>query len=1760
MLDSMQIYIRLVVNLCNLGNSNRCSTQLHLKRNAKWLPAFRPNRFVKVIMATVILGCTPVSSLATECLGHWSQFFVNVINGGTFDHTQVASDCHVHIGETAAQAITGASSKNQFVVGHGVLYVNHTSNGASPTTIWGGQTITDPQIRQWWVDYLTLQRQPAYGLMSSEVLSPKYGAHVAGSVLQVLKKARAVNHADVVSAAETWLRAYWALNALGAVKGALSGGELLDNSTTLPFPAGGPAQYSNGLSLGLVGARLGGFTEVNNPPQGDPGGIVAGHTTQFISALALNIQPRHFNWSVAASPGFWGGLFFTVKAAGITVRADGTVSNDGSATAYNSTVIDASVFGLNSSQQAALRRIATATGSVSSQDLQTAINLVSAFPPGRGRGNNCEISFRRTAQGVSSWFGGADASQSQPICNNVNGYVAFGATIDHQTRHLSYLAPRGVQDSFRPDADLYSYRVGSQICAFWPDANGTTQQRCMDLIAGAPLYELYWTNSGLIATDGGGGGSNCPTNPPAYAYEIISTNNIGHPNSVECGMDNQTISITVRNTGSTTWVGDAIPTTGTIRFGIFGKANQFGASPDDHPFSSQPRAKDIPAGQSVACGETYTFEWPLNQFSNLTNGNHTLYLGMVRENEGWFRSMSDSSVWDTAVINVPDFAADVAISGPSSLQCNTTDTGQVTVTNRGALPWLNLGGDFTLRLTDFEDIVLETFGGGPGIDLPATLGCGQSQTYSFTAQGPDNGAPTAAYSARWRVVRDPNDGSAEIQLASADYDLTVNCQGACQIDNDCASGQVCVNGNCEIATGQCPAPPSVVINNDNSELPASGTVLIDVLANDSSPTGVPLLIGTISGPCQSAVSVLPGRGMLSVNSSAINSDCVLNYTVDYMGGGQAGNGSLTLQAGSGSSLAILQHPQSVTVNEGQQASFTVTADGAGFYQWLRNGQNTGLNQSSLILSSTTLAMSGDLIRVRVCSDSTQNECLTSNEAVLTVQAVPPSGQSPYGAQAIDIDPLLATRIEAENYDRGGQDIAYADSTPGTPGNNTYREPTGVELLQNTSGTISNNWQIAPVGDGEWLEYAIDAAPGTYWVAAGLSHGRGLLRAVSFDGSALDQASDPRYAHDTLVNEENTITGYYFQQPLEILPNHQTLRFAHLPPAGNSFNLDYLTLRPKCLASQPRQPYPGRGPTTLPANGTLVIEAEHYDRGCDAYWDTTTNQNLGDFTTGNTDPRAAEDVDLRYVGWANSAVIDRTKANEWTTYSFTLAESGEVSFTSVTFGNESNTTPILQLDILDSNGQVLAGPLSAAILEPDSGVRQTDFPAIDLGAGNYVLRALTAEPGYRLHQLRIHHAPADRLADPDTVDLEYNSSDGYQISGCLLRDGDIWQDSWGRLEIPWVSTNINLSLTYTASNNCGWRINFNLPAGTIDGYSFQFDYTFRDGGGADAPVVGPGRVTVNIAARPDEPLFADADTVNFDVADTDYMIFEYHVLDGDTPANAYIYGPDQPATPSAGALEWINHSTLDAWRLTPPAFHDGSPIQFQYRVIADGYSQPSNWATVTVNVPRHPLWASDDEYNIVNGTQTWLEKSQLLSNDDWDNPPIDSTPQLVIDSHNVIIEDLGNALLITPSAISNQQLTYHLTSADDLYQSPQATVNFTVLGAGYAPTTADETFDYPGEEASMIIPTSQLLANDSGMALIFHAITTPPPLSDGMIQMIDGDLVFTPSAGFTGITQFEYQVRDVNNVLAPTPGIVTLRSWPLQLEEAKKFNLILLQDD
>ncbi|MCX7820148.1 MAG: cellulase family glycosylhydrolase, partial [Brevinematales bacterium] len=138
-------------------------------------------------------------------------------------------------------------------------------------------------------------------------------------------------------------------------------------------------------------------------------------------------------------------------------------------------------------------------------------------------------------------------------------------------------------------------------------------------------------------------------------------------------------------------------------------------------------------------------------------------------------------------------------------------------------------------------------------------------------------------------------------------------------------------------------------------------------------------------------------------------------------------------------------------------------------------------KAKILLNGTTGSSSSSI-------SSSSSSIISSSSSISSSVA----SQTPYNG-VISLPGL----IEAENFDNGGQNIAFYDTTAGNSGNAYRNTDVDIESTTDTGGGYNVGW----IANGEWLEYTVNVTQaGTYNIevrVASINTGRTLR--IEFNG-------------------------------------------------------------------------------------------------------------------------------------------------------------------------------------------------------------------------------------------------------------------------------------------------------------------------------------------------------------------------------------------------------------------------------------------------------------------------------------------------------------------------------------------------------------------------------------------------------------------------------------------------------------------------------------
>ncbi|WP_110641838.1 carbohydrate-binding protein [Salinicola sp. CPA57] len=166
----------------------------------------------------------------------------------------------------------------------------------------------------------------------------------------------------------------------------------------------------------------------------------------------------------------------------------------------------------------------------------------------------------------------------------------------------------------------------------------------------------------------------------------------------------------------------------------------------------------------------------------------------------------------------------------------------------------------------------------------------------------------------------------------------------------------------------------------------------------------------------------------------------------------------------------------------------------------------------------------------------------------------PATQSAFNASGTPWAVDEGLTLHAGQYDTGGAEVAYHDSSEAQLGDNTRNE--GVDLRDNGNS-------IGSIANGEWVEYTIDVATaGTYqlsFAAATMSNGRTVTASAEQDGAIYTSAAPHAVTNTGGWNNYQANNGI----ELDLAAGEQTLRLTF---NGGAMNLQSFTLTPEANAA------------------------------------------------------------------------------------------------------------------------------------------------------------------------------------------------------------------------------------------------------------------------------------------------------------------------------------------------------------------------------------------------------------------------------------------------------------------------------------------------------------------------------------------------------------------------------------------------------------------
>ena len=313
-----------------------------------------------------------------------------------------------------------------------------------------------------------------------------------------------------------------------------------------------------------------------------------------------------------------------------------------------------------------------------------------------------------------------------------------------------------------------------------------------------------------------------------------------------------------------------------------------------------------------------------------------------------------------------------------------------------------------------------------------------------------------------------------------------------------------------------------------------------------------------------------------------------------------------------------------------------------------------------------------------------------------------SAEGPYGGTPASIPGT----VQAENYDTGGQGVAYNVTSVNGTANNYRSDGVDLEATSDTGGGYNIGW----TAKGQWFKYTVNVTTaGTYSVTFRLA----AINAVT-DGLHIANSSGTNLSGNINVPATGAWQTWTNVTASVTLPaGQQTLTIDQDNPG---WNINYVTF----TGSGSEGAYGGT-PAAIPG----TVQAENYDTGGSGvgYHVTSVNGSANNYRSDGVDLETTTDTGGGYdLGW--------TATGQWFRYSVNVASAGTYT---VTFRLAAPNAVTDGLHISNSSGTNLTGSVNV----PATGGWQnwTNVTAtVTLPAGNQVLTVNQDNGGWNINYI------------------------------------------------------------------------------------------------------------------------------------------------------------------------------------------------------------------------------------------------------------------------------------------------------------------------------------------------------------------------------------------------------------------------------------------
>src|SRR6266480_3444032 len=354
-------------------------------------------------------------------------------------------------------------------------------------------------------------------------------------------------------------------------------------------------------------------------------------------------------------------------------------------------------------------------------------------------------------------------------------------------------------------------------------------------------------------------------------------------------------------------------------------------------------------------------------------------------------------------------------------------------------------------------------------------------------------------------------------------------------------------------------------------------------------------------------------------------------------------------------------------------------------------------------------------------------------ALLLCAALPAAAQGQSTPMPFSGTPIAVPgTFEAENFDLGGEGVAYHDNVPGNAGGQ-YRLNEDVDIIL-SADALGGDYVVNNFETGEWLAYTIN-------VAATARYDIELRASSRFSTSAFHIEIDGQNVTGT-VTVPDTGKWRTFQwvgrKGVSLTAGQHVLKVVA--------DQQYFNLNSIRVTAAPATPYFG---TPIAVPGTF--EAENFDLGGEgvAYHDNVAGNTGGQY-------RLNEDVDIILSADAlgGGYVVNNFETGEWLAYTVSVAASAQYDIELRASSALSTSAFHIEVD-----GQNVTGTVNVPNTGDWNTFQWVGKKGVSLTTGQHVLKIVADQQYFDLNSIRVTAAPLTTpyfgtpIAVPGTFEAE-----------------------------------------------------------------------------------------------------------------------------------------------------------------------------------------------------------------------------------------------------------------------------------------------------------------------------------------------------------------------------------------------------------------------